>query len=116
PVRRGRPERPAADKAAPADLILMLCDDRIEVARPVIMRSRKLTDIEILKFIREASVDHQSSVAARPNIGEQITDVLARSNAESVLVTLVRNVTARIAAQTFETLVEKSRALESLQG
>ncbi|HSM94708.1 MAG TPA: DUF2336 domain-containing protein [Rhizomicrobium sp.] len=113
-VRIALAERLADDDEAPVDLILMLCDDRIEVARPVIMRSRKLTDIEILKFIREASADHQASIAARPNIGEPVTDFLARSNLESVLVTLVRNATARIGAHTFETLVEKSRALESL--
>jgi uncharacterized protein (DUF2336 family) len=90
-VRIALAERLADDEDAPADLILMLCDDRIEVARPVIMRSRKLTDTEILKFVREASVDHQASVAARPNIGEPVTDILARSEAETVLVNLVRN-------------------------
>jgi uncharacterized protein (DUF2336 family) len=115
-VRIALAERLADDEDAPADLVLMLCDDRIEVARPVIMRSRKLTDAEILKFIREASPDHQASVAARPNIGEPVTDVLARSETESVLVALVRNATARIGTFAFETLVEKSRALESLHG
>ena len=115
-VRIALAERLADDEEAPVDLILMLCDDRIEVARPVILRSRKLTDVEILKFIREASTDHQASVAARPNIGELVTDILACSEAESVLVTLVRNATARIGAHAFEALVEKSRALESLHG
>lgn len=115
-VRIALAERLADDEEAPVDLILMLCDDRIEVARPVILRSRKLTDAEILKFVREASVDHQASVAARPNIGEPVSDVLARSEAETVLVNLVRNATARIGTFAFETLVEKSRALESLHG
>ena len=115
-VRIALAERLADDEDAPTDLILMLCDDRIEVARPVILRSRKLTDAEILKFIREASTDHQASVAARPNIGEAVTDILARSEAETVLVNLVRNATARIGTFAFETLVEKSRALESLHG
>jgi uncharacterized protein (DUF2336 family) len=115
-VRIALAERLADDEDAPTDLILMLCDDRIEVARPVILRSRKLTDAEILKFVREASVDHQASVAARPNIGEPVSDVLARSDAETVLVNLVRNATARIGTFAFETLVEKSRALESLHG
>jgi uncharacterized protein (DUF2336 family) len=115
-VRIALAERLADDEDAPVDLLLMLCDDRIEVARPVIMRSRKLTDTEILKFIREASIDHQASIAGRPHIGEVVTDILARSDVETVLVTLVRNATARIGAHTFETLVEKSRALESLHG
>jgi len=113
-VRIALAERLADDEEAPIDLLLMLCDDRIEVARPVIMRSRKLGDAEILKFINDASVDHLASVAARANIGEPVTDVLAHSPFETVLVTLVRNATARIGAQAFETLVEKSRQIESL--
>jgi uncharacterized protein (DUF2336 family) len=80
------------------------------------MRSRKLTDAEILKFISDASAAHQAVVAARPNIGEPVTDILAKSELETVLVALVRNSTARIGAVAFETLVEKSKKLESLHG
>jgi uncharacterized protein (DUF2336 family) len=115
-VRIALAERLADDEEAPIDLLLMLCDDRIEVARPVILRSRKLTDAEILKFVNDASADHQASVAARKNIGEPVTDILAHSEFETVLVTLVRNATARIGATAFETLVEKSRRIESLHG
>jgi uncharacterized protein (DUF2336 family) len=115
-VRIALAERLADDEDAPTDLILMLCDDKIEVARPVIMRSRKLTDNEILKFISDASAAHQAVIAARPHIGEPVTNVLVQSELETVLVTLVRNATARIGAGAFETLVEKSRNLESLHG
>ncbi len=54
------------------------------------------------------------AVAARAHIGEPVTELLARSEAEPVLVALVRNATARISTHAFETLVEKSRRLESL--
>ena len=113
-VRIALAERLADDDEAPLDLILVLCDDRIEVARPIILRSRNLTDEEILKFVADASALHQTAVASRPNIGEAVTDYLAKSEFETVLVALVRNVTARIGATTFETLVQKSRRLESL--
>jgi uncharacterized protein (DUF2336 family) len=115
-VRIALAERLADDEDAPTDLILMLCDDKIEVARPIIMRSRKLTDTEILKFIADASAAHQATIAARPHIGEPVTDVLAKSELETVLVALVRNSTARIGAVAFENLVEKSKKLESLHG
>jgi uncharacterized protein (DUF2336 family) len=115
-VRIALAERLADDEDAPTDLILMLCDDKIEVARPIIMRSRKLTDTEILKFISDASAAHQAAIAARPNIGEPVTDVLSTSELETVLVTLVRNSTARIGAGAFENLVEKSKKLECLHG
>lgn len=114
-VRIALAERLADDEEAPKDLILMLCDDSIEIARPVIMRSRKLTDNDILKFVAQASVAHQETVAQRPNIGEPVTEVLARSETETVLVALVRNATARIGNEAFQTLVEKSKHLEALQ-
>lgn len=114
-IRISLAEKLADDADAPLDLILLLVDDRIEVARPVIMRSRHLTDEELLAIIPSAGTDHQAACAARPNIGEPVTSELAKSDAESVLVALVRNATARIAGNTFETLVDKSRSIQSLQ-
>ncbi|MGD0191390.1 MAG: DUF2336 domain-containing protein [Rhizomicrobium sp.] len=114
-VRIALAERLADDPAAPLDLILLLVDDRIEVARPIILRSRKLTDRDLLAFIADADELRQTVCAQRPNIGEPVTEVLARSDMASVLVALVRNATARIAPSTFETLVEKSRHLASIQ-
>ena len=114
-IRISLAEKLADDPEAPLDLILLLADDAIEVARPIIMRSQKLTDREILEFLRNADEARQTVCAERPNIGEPVTDKLAKSEVESVLVALVRNVTARIAASTFEALVEKSRRIAALQ-
>lgn len=114
-VRIALAERLADDEDAPLDLILMLCDDKIEVARPIILRSRKLTDANILKFLEQSTSKHQETVAQRPNIGEPVTDVLAKSEIETVLIALVRNATARIGVHGFQALVEKSRRVEGLQ-
>ncbi|HUO93945.1 MAG TPA: DUF2336 domain-containing protein [Rhizomicrobium sp.] len=114
-IRISLAEKLADDPDAPLDLILLLADDAIEVARPVILRSQKLTDREILEFLRDADEARQTVCAQRPNIGEPVTDKLAASESESVLVALVRNITARIAPSTFETLVEKSRRMAALQ-
>jgi uncharacterized protein (DUF2336 family) len=108
-------EKLADDAEAPLDLILLLCDDTIEVARPIILRSRKLTDEELLALVKSAPLPHQTACAERPNIGEPVTCALAELNAEPVLVALLRNVTAKIDAPTFESLVEKSRGIPSLQ-
>jgi uncharacterized protein (DUF2336 family) len=114
-VRINLAEKLADDESAPLDLILLLCDDKIEVARPIILRSRKLTDNDILTFVHEASVAHQTACAERENIGEPVTSALARLDAEPVLVALVRNATARITPSTFETLVTKSQKVASIQ-
>lgn len=114
-IRIALAERLADDTTAPHDLILLLADDRIEVARPLLLRSPLLTDEDFLKLITSASDAHHEAVAAREHIGEPVTDVLSKSEAESVLVALVRNATAKISSTSFERLVEKSRAIASLQ-
>ena len=114
-IRIALAERLADDTTAPHDLILLLADDKIEVARPLLLRSPLLSDEDILRLIAEGTEQHQEIVANRPNIGEPVTDVLSKSEAESVLVALVRNATAKISSLTYETLVEKSRHIASLQ-
>ncbi len=114
-IRIALAERLAEDSTAPHDLILLLVDDAIEVARPLILRSPLLTDEDALRLIAESDVSHHEAVAERPNIGEQVTDALVKSEAETVLVRLVHNATAKISNRAYETLVEKSRRLAALQ-
>ena len=114
-VRISLAEKLADDDSAPLDLILLLADDRIEVARPVILRNPQLSDAELLSLLDHAGEDHQAACAERMYIGEPVSEALAQSNSESVLVALIHNVTARIAPHTFATLVEKSRAIAALQ-
>lgn len=114
-IRIALAERLADDDGAPLDLILMLADDRIEVARPVILRSRRIGDAELLTLLDHVGEEHQAACAERPDIGEPVCDVLVQTGSETVLVTLVRNETAKIAPETFERLVEKSREIAILQ-
>ncbi len=114
-IRIALAERLADDTTAPHDLILLLADDKIEVARPLLLRSPLLTDTDVLRLLAAASEAHYEAVANRAHIGEPVTELLAKSEAETVLVALVRNATAKISSLAFETLVEKSRRLESLQ-
>jgi uncharacterized protein (DUF2336 family) len=114
-IRIALAQRLADDVSAPHDLILLLVDDTIEVARPLILHSPLLTETDALRLIASASVPHMEAVAGRPNIGIAVTDALARSDAETVLVALVRNATAKISNATYGTLVEKSRAIAQLQ-
>jgi uncharacterized protein (DUF2336 family) len=114
-IRIALAERLADDTTAPHDLILLLADDRIEVARALILRSPLLTEDDMLRMIAESSDAHHEAVAGRPNIGEPVTGALVNSNSEAVLTTLARNATATISSHAFETLVEKSKQIAALQ-
>jgi len=114
-IRIALAERLADDTSAPHDLILLLVDDTIEVARPLILRSPLLTEKDALRLIAEAGTGHLEAVAGRPHIGIPVTDALVQCESESVLVALVRNATARISETAYQSLVEHSRALTGLQ-
>ncbi|MCP5411169.1 MAG: DUF2336 domain-containing protein [Alphaproteobacteria bacterium] len=114
-IRIALAQRLAEDTTAPHDLILLLVDDTIEVARPLILNSPLLSESDMLRLIANAGDDHQEAVAGRPNIGAPVTAELVKSNCESVLLALVRNATAKISNASYETLVSKSRAFARLQ-
>jgi len=114
-IRIALAERLADDAAAPHDLILLLADDKIEVARPLILRSPLLTEDDVLHLIAEYGEAHHVAVASRANIGEPVSEALSKSEAEPVLTALVRNVTAKISSHVFETLIEKSKLIAGLQ-
>jgi uncharacterized protein (DUF2336 family) len=114
-IRIALAERLADDPSAPHDLILMLADDRIEVARPIILRSPLLTENDMLRLVLECSPAHQVALASRSNIGERVSQALAESEAESVLTALIHNVTAKISPAVFAQLAEKSRTVGALR-
>lgn len=114
-IRIALAQRLCEDTTAPHDLILLLVDDSIEVARPLILNSPLLTEADMLRLVAEAGIGHQEAVAGRPRIGIPVTDALSASENETVLMALVRNVTARISSVSYERLVHKSRALSGLQ-
>ena len=114
-IRIAVAEKLAGSADAPIELIAMLADDRIEVARLVILRSPVLSDADLLRVIETGSTDHHLAVAERPNLGEAVSAALARSAYEAVVIALLRNRTAKIAATTFDGLADRARSTGSFQ-
>jgi len=115
-IRIALAERLADVADAPHELIILLADDRIEVARPVLLRSPVLSDADLVQIAAHGSDDHQIALAGRPELAEPVSAALARSECEAVVLELLRNKGAKIAAATFDALVERARQLASLQG
>jgi uncharacterized protein (DUF2336 family) len=100
---------------APVELIVLLADDRIEVARPVLMRSPVLPEADLVRILCDAGDDHSLAIAQRPRLDETVTAAIARSQCEAVLIALLRNEGAKISDVTFQSLVERAKSAESLQ-
>lgn len=114
-VRQALAERMSEMDDAPHDLILLLANDRIEVAQGVLERSTLLNENELIDIINAATHLHQKSIAGRPDVTERVAASLAESSAPEVLLALVRNQRARIANETMERLAERSRDDVELQ-
>jgi len=114
-IRIALAERLADQPEAPRELIVLLADDKIEVARPVLARSPVLTDSDLIRIAEKATPEHLLVLAGRPRLAERVCAALARSEAEAVIIALLRNEGAKIANDTFENLVTRARQTASLQ-
>lgn len=114
-VRVELAERLAADDGAPEDVILMLANDEIEVAKPVLLFSRLLNDGDLIDVIYHKTVQHQLAVAARENLGSTVSTALVQVGNDNVVATLLGNASATIPDNVFSGLVDRSETNRHLQ-
>jgi len=77
---------------APAGIVRRLAwDDTVEVAGPVLAKSDRLTDDDLIKLAENKSQGHLDEIATRPMINEPVTDVLVELGDSQVANTLAGN-------------------------
>lgn len=114
-VRRQLAERLADKPAAPQGLIELLANDEIEVARPVLMRSRVLREADLIAVVRNRTRQHQLAVAMRHEVSAQVCDALVETGDTGVIEALLRNESAQISEATMAYVVEQARTVDSFQ-
>ena len=114
-VREQLSDRLADVDFAPRDLIKRLAHDAIEVARPILERSKVLDESELIEVVRERGQEHQLAVTRRDEVSEGVADALVEHGSDEVLVSLVQNDGAQLSRNAVETLVAKSETSEVLQ-
>ncbi|MBP5856906.1 DUF2336 domain-containing protein [Marivibrio halodurans] len=92
----------------PRDLLAFLINDAVHVAYPIIVRSRQLTDDDLVALVGRQTQGHAIAIAGRPNIGEPVSTSLVALDEAEVDRTLLRNETARIDHESMAILVERS--------
>ncbi len=114
-VRKKLASRLAKRTDAPYDLMVMLANDRIEVAHDILVESPIIRDAELIEVIRHRTSQHQLAVAVRKDISEDVSGALVDNGSEDVIVTLLNNPDAQISATVMEHLVEESRRVDRYQ-
>jgi len=115
-VRKHLAEVIAEAEDVPKDLVTFLANDEIEVAYPVLIKSRVLEDADLVEIIRQRTHEHQLAVSIRDGLSELVSDALVETGDEEVIRSLLENANAKIAEGTMNYLVEQAMRIDSFQG
>jgi uncharacterized protein (DUF2336 family) len=90
-------------------------DDNIEIARPVLERSTRLEENDLVSIARERGQGHLLALSVRDNLTEAVTDVLVVRGDQKVVRAITGNASARFSDSGFGTLVDRAAADPVLQ-
>ena len=99
----------------PRDLLAFLTNDAVHVAYPIIVRSRQLSDQDLLNLIARQGTGHAIAVASRPDLSEVVCHRLVAQGEVEIDRTLLRNESAKLGRDSLEILVDRSVEAEDYQ-
>lgn len=112
--RREFAEVAADSQRVPHDLILVLAEDEIRVAEPVLQRSVDLTDLDLISLAETKGDEHRLAIAARVSLSGAVTEVLVRTGSDAVLHRLGANPGAEFSEATVRELHDRAERDEEL--
>lgn len=105
----------AAIDNSPINVVAQLArHDRIEVAGPVLEKSNRLTDIDLVEIAYTKSQLHLSAIAGRSQINPAVAEVLVRRGDSEVALKLAANHGAAFSSGSFTNLVQRALDNKSL--
>jgi uncharacterized protein (DUF2336 family) len=108
-------ERLAGVPNAPRGVVRSLAHDQIVVARPVLTRSERLSDEDLIAVALAKGRDHMLAISERPKLSEPVTDVLVSRGDRVVAHAVAGNPGARLSRMSSAALVNRACADEALQ-
>ncbi|MFD2206804.1 DUF2336 domain-containing protein [Kiloniella antarctica] len=114
-VRKALSEELSATKTVPHELILMLANDDIEVARPILLESSIVEDQDLVDIIKTRTHQHQLSIAMRNELSADVSDALVNTGKKDVIKMLLENQNAAVSELTLEYLTDQSRRIDDFQ-
>lgn len=100
--------------APPKTIRLLALDAEIAVARPVLTRSPRLADQDLMEVAQCRGREHQAAISCRRHVSEMVTDLLVADGDGSVRRAVAANPGARLSPMTTATLVSESREDDEL--
>lgn len=114
-ARRDLSERMADVPNAPHGVVRLLAHDEIDIARPVLARSPRLTDEDLVSIAASKGAEHMLAMTARPALSEPVTDFLVLRGDQAVAHAVASNAAAQFSRRGMSHLVMRSEMDEALQ-
>lgn len=102
-------ERISEFDKAPRRLVRRLATDDIAVARPVLERSRVLTDDDLIQIVKTRGQTHLQAISRRPELTAPVTDIIVERGESQVLVQVTNNKGAAFSQTGLGALAQKAR-------
>lgn len=114
-VRRALAARLAQMETAPRELLLMLANDEVEVARPILRSSRLLSDPDLIEIVKHRSQEHLLVIALRAPLSAEVAEAIVDHGDEQTIEQLLKNPDAVLSRRALEYLVGESQRVDSFQ-
>ncbi len=100
---------------APPNTIRQLArDEAIEVAGPVLLRSERLAEADLIDIAKHLGQGHLLAISSRASLADPVTDVLVDRGDQDVLFSVASNGGARFSPGGYERLVVRAEGDDSL--
>lgn len=108
-VRQALAEQLRSEEAAPPELVALLANDEIEIARPVLRDSPVLQDRDLVAVIKDRGREHWLAISARRSVSSMVADALVETGDGDVIEGLLRNADAELSQFAMEYLVAEAQ-------
>jgi uncharacterized protein (DUF2336 family) len=107
-VRAELAHRLADQTRAPSGILRRLAHDDISVAGPILMRSRLLTEEDLISVVSQRGQHHLRAVSQRDGLTERVSDIIVERGDDDTLGVLLRNETAPLSRRSAEVVVDRA--------
>lgn len=114
-IRRYIADYLAERSDVPADMLHFLANDVINVAYPILVHSRQLTEDDLLAVVESRGRQHAVAVARRSGLSERLSGRLVETGDIDVMLQLLKNFTAQIGVDAYAAMARRSILEENLQ-
>lgn len=102
-------DRIATSPVAPRGILLILAQDDLDVASPILRLSPALTDEDLVDVARRCGPAHMGAIAERPKLSIRVTDVLVLRGDDGVRRVVTGNSGAHLSDKSFARLSLQAR-------